>query len=134
MKNGDPLTSEIKQLNHGLLSFKSMNVSVELQGNEIASLQTNDSFLINLTSDLGITGPKERSVGDPGNQGEFILKSASGGTVVHPAQVIEIQQAEESVGNQLKGDADFGLSYSSGTNRTTLTFSAAARCPGSKMR
>jgi len=128
MKNGDRMTGEIKQLDHGLLDFKSkyMIASVQLDWNEVASLQTKDPFIITLTSGLRVTGPIERSLGKRDGQEKFVLGSASGEMVVPPNQVIEIRQAEESVWKQIKGNADAGLSYSSGTNPTTLTMSANA--------
>jgi uncharacterized protein DUF481 len=128
MKNGDRMTGEIKQLDHGLLDFKSryMNASVQLDWNEVASLQTKDPFIVTLTSGLRVTGLIERSQGTQNGREAFILGPASSGMVVHPSQVIEIQQAEESVWKQIKGDADFGLSYSSGTNPTTVTLAANA--------
>ncbi len=128
MKNGDRMTGEIKQLDHGLLDFKSryMNASVQLDWNEVASLQTKDPFITTLTSGLRVTGPIERSPGKQNGEEKFILGSASEAMVVHPTQVIEIRQAEESLWKQIKGSADFGLSYSSGTNPTNITFAADA--------
>jgi hypothetical protein len=128
MKNGDRMTGEIKQLDHGLLDFKSsyMNASVQLDWNEVASLQTKDPFIITLTSGLRVTGPIERSIEKRDGQERFILGSASEAMVVRPAQVIEIHQAEESIWKQIKGNVDFGLSYSSGANPTTVTLGAVA--------
>src|SRR3981081_1569635 len=64
MKNGDRLTGEIKQLDHGLLYFKSsyMNGSVQLDWNEVATLQTKDPFITTLTSGKRLTSPIERRV------------------------------------------------------------------------
>jgi hypothetical protein len=125
MKNGDRLTGEIKQLVHGLLSFKAsyMNASVELDWNEVATLQTRDPFITTLVSGWRVTGPIERTTRKQGGREEFVLGAGSTGLVVHPAQVIEMRQAEESVWKQVNGNVDFGLSYTSGTNPTTLSLS-----------
>src|SRR5271166_1423069 len=59
MKNGDRMTGEIKQLDHGLLDFKSkyMIASVQLDWNEVASLQTKDPFIITLPAAFASLGP-----------------------------------------------------------------------------
>jgi Protein of unknown function, DUF481 len=134
MKNGDRLTGEIKQLDHGLLYFKSayMNAPVELDWNEVAALQTKDPFIIRLTSGRRLTGSIERTPGKQSGQEEFVLGSGSTGLVVHPAQVIEMRQAEESIWKQVNGNVDFGVSYASGTNPTTLSLSANAVYQGDK--
>jgi len=126
MKNGDRMTGEIKQLDHGLLYFKSsyMNSSVELDWNEVATLQTKDPFIVTLTNGQRVIGLLARSPGKPGGQEEIVIGSDPGAMVVRPTQVIEISQKRSSFLKQLNGDADFGLSYSSGTNPTTLTMSA----------
>jgi hypothetical protein len=128
MKNGDRLTGEIKQLDHGLLSFKSsyMNASVDLDWNEVAMLQTKDPFIATLTSGKRLTGPIERKVSKQTGDEEFILGSDSTELIVRPVQVIALRQAEESIRKQVSGAADFGLNYTSGTNPTTLSFSVDA--------
>jgi putative salt-induced outer membrane protein YdiY len=128
MKNGDRLTGEIKQLDHGLLYFKSsyMNGSVQLDWNEVATLQTKDPFITTLTSGKRLTSPIERRVSKQTGDEEFILGPASTGLIVPPLQVIELRQAEETIRKQISGDADFGLSYTSGANPTTLSFSLDA--------
>ena len=128
MKNGDRMTGEIKQLDHGLLAFKSkyMNSSVELDWNEVAALQTKDPFITTLTSGLRVTGPIERSLEKENGKEKFVLGSNSQAMLVLPTQVIEIRQAEESIWRQVRGNADFGFSYATGTNPTTLSLSADA--------
>lgn len=128
MKNGDRMTGEIKQLFHGLLDFKSsyMNATVQLDWNEVATLQTQDPYIITLTSGKRWAGGIARKVEKPTAEDKFILGAASSEMVVSPKQVIEIQQLEASVWKQINGNADFGLSYSSGSNPTTLSFSAYA--------
>jgi putative salt-induced outer membrane protein YdiY len=134
MKNGDRLTGEIKQLDHGLLYLKAsyMNASVELDWNEVATLQTKDPFITTLTSGRRVTGAIERTREKQSGQEEFVLGSGSASMVVQPTQVIEMRQAEESIWKQVKGDADFGLSYTSGTNPTTLSLSANVAYQGDK--
>jgi putative salt-induced outer membrane protein YdiY len=134
MKNGDRMTGEIKQLDHGLLYFKSsyMNASVELDWKEVATLQTKDPFIITLTSGRRVTGPIERNLAKQSNQETFVMGAGSAGLVVHPSQVIEIRQAEESLWKQVNGNVDFGLSYTSGTNPTTLSLSANGAYEGDK--
>jgi Protein of unknown function, DUF481 len=128
MRNGDRMTGEIKQLFHGLLDFKSsyMNATVQLDWNEVATLQTQDPYIITLTSGKRLAGGIERNSEKPTGEDKIVLGAASNKMVVSPKQVIEIQQLEASVWKQINGNADFGLSYSSGTNPTTLSFSAYA--------
>ena len=58
MKNGDRLTGEIKGLNQGLLSFKSsyMTSSVQLDWEEVDRLQSEDPFVVTLTSGIRMVG------------------------------------------------------------------------------
>ncbi len=134
MKNGDKMTGEIKQLDHGILYFKSsyMNSSVQLDWNEVATLQSHDPFIVTLTSGLRLSSPIERSPEKGTGHDTFKVGANSNAMTVSPTQVIEIQQFEGLGWKQLKGDADFGLSFTSGTNPTTLSFAADATFEGSK--
>ncbi len=111
MKNGDKMTGEIKQLSHGILYFKSsyMNSSVELDWHEVAKLQSQDPYIIRLTSGLRVTTPIGRSVEKSSGKDEFTVGAASQAMLINPRQVIEIQQAEGSIWKQMNGDADFGF-------------------------
>ena len=134
MKNGDKMTGEIKQLYHGILYFKSgyMNSSVELDWNEVATLQSQDHYIIRLTSGTRLTSPIERSLEKGTGKDEFTVQAASHAMVLNPRQVIEIQQAEGSIWKQMNGDADFGFNYTSGSNPTTLSSSANITYQGNK--
>lgn len=128
MKNGDRLTGEIRSLENGLLRFKSsyMNSSVLLDWNEVAMLQSKDPFIVKLANGTRITTPIERFTDQASGQDTMALGALSKGTEVPATQVIAIQQMEESVWKQLKGNVDLGLSYTSGSDVTSLSAAAQA--------
>jgi hypothetical protein len=136
MKHGDRMTGEIKNLDRGILYFKSsyMNSSVQLDWDEVASLQSQDPFIVRLTNGMRIKTSIERSTETEKGTGQdkFTLESTSNGMVVSPTQVIEIEQAEVSFFKQLNGDANFGVNYTSGANPTTLSSFADITYQGNK--
>lgn len=128
MKNGDRMTGEIRRLENGLLHFKSsyMNSSVLLDWNEVATLQSKDSFIVKLATGTRLTTPIERFTDQASGQDKISLEALSKGTVVPATQVIAIQQVEESVWKQFQGNVDLGVSYTSGTDVTSLSVGAQA--------
>lgn len=93
MKNGDRMTGEIKNLDHGILYFKSsyMNSSVQLDWDEVASLQSQDPFIVRLTNGMRIKTPIERSTEKGTGQDKFTLESTSNGMVVNSEVCVSIK-------------------------------------------
>ena len=127
-KNGDRLTGEIKGLNQGLLSFKSsyMVSSVQLNWAEVDRLQSEDAYVVTFTSGMRMAGKLQRGRDKQTGQPSFAVGVAEDRLAVEPNQVIAIEQAEGSFLKHVKGNADAGLSYTSGTNPTSGYLSAAA--------
>ena len=75
MKNGDKLTGEIKGLNQGLLSFKSsyMASSVQLDWAEVDRLQSEDPFVVTLTSGMRTAGKLQRGTDKQTGQPRFAV-------------------------------------------------------------
>jgi hypothetical protein len=128
MKNGDRMTGEIRRMENGLLHFKSsyMNSSVLLDWNEVATLQSKDAFIVKLATGTRVTTPIERFTDKSSGEDKIALASLAKGTEVPATQVIAIQQMEESVWKQLKGNVDLGLSYTSGSSVTSFSVAAQA--------
>lgn len=126
MKNGDKFTGEIKGLQGGELIFKSdyMKDSVHLDWNRVESLESQDTYIVDLTNGQRVTGfiAKEVSPGDDGKA--FRIVSAGLSVEVKSSEVIAISQRESSFWNQLTGSVDYGFSFASGNNSTNSSLGA----------
>jgi putative salt-induced outer membrane protein YdiY len=126
MQNGDKFTGEIKNLEHGELSFKSdyMKDSVQLDWTRVEALQSKDSFIVTLSNGTRVTGfiGKESTPGD-GNS-DLQIVAAGTATRVNPSEVIGINQQEGNFWNQLTGSINYGFGFASGNNSTNSTLGA----------
>lgn len=126
MKNGDKFTGEIKSLQGGELVFKSdyMKDSVHLDWNRVESLESQDTYIVDLTDGQRVTGFIVRGV-SPGDDGkEFRIVAAGSSVEVKSSEVIAIGQREGSFWNQLTGSVDYGFSFASGNNSTNSSLGA----------
>jgi putative salt-induced outer membrane protein YdiY len=126
MKNGDTFTGEIKGLQYGELIFKSdyMKDSVHLDWKEVASLRSQDVYIVALSNGRRVTGVIDK-MPTPTDEGREFKIIAEGSTLdVGPPDVIAIQQREVSFWNQLTGSINYGFSYGSGNNATSSSLGA----------
>jgi putative salt-induced outer membrane protein YdiY len=125
MKNGDKFTGEIKSLEYGELAFKSsyMEDSVRLDWKQVATLTSQDSYIVSLSDGERLTGKIEKNPN--GEQGEdFSIAVGDAKREVEAVNVIEIGQREGVFWNQLVGSVNYGLSFASGNNSTNSSLGA----------
>ena len=126
MNNGDKFTGEIKGLQGGELIFKSdyMKDSVHLDWKRVETLESKDTFIVDLTNGDRVTGFIARGV-SPGDDGKAFRIVAGGSSVeVESSDVVAIGQREESFWNQLTGSINYGFSFASGNNSTNSSLGA----------
>src|SRR4051812_43250713 len=119
MKNGDTFTGEIKDLQHGELSFKSdyMKDSVHLDWKRVQSVRSKDMFIVVLSDGRRLSGTIQKAT-SMGKENDFTISWEQSAVEVPPADVIRIEQRELSVWNQLTGSVNYGLSFADGNSKT----------------
>ena len=126
MKNGDKFTGEIKSLEYGELVFKSdyMEDSVHLDWKEVASLRSQDVYIVSLSNGQRVTGLIDKMSATENHGKEFKIL-AEGSTIdVAAPDVITIRQREGKFWNQLTGSISYGFGYASDNNATNSSLGA----------
>jgi len=125
MRNGDTFTGEIKTLQYGELIFKSdyMKDSVHLDWKQVATLRSQDTFIVGLSDGTRVTGfiSKEASTGNGSK--DFTVIASGSQVVIAPLDVIAIGQREGSFWDQLTGSISYGFGFASGNNATNSSLS-----------
>ena len=126
MTNGDKFTGEIKSLQHGELIFKSdyMKDSVYLDWKRVKSLESNDTFIVSLTSGKRVTGLIGKDGTSAEDSKDFKIVAEGSAVEVTAAEVIAIGQREASFWNQLTGSIDYGFGFASGNKQTNSSLGA----------
>jgi putative salt-induced outer membrane protein YdiY len=126
MKNGDKFTGEIKGLEYGELAFKSsyMEDSVRLDWKQVATLTSQDSYIVSLSDGERVTGKIEKSATATEQGKDFSVAIADAKREIEAVDVIQIEQREGVFWNQLVGSINYGLSFASGNNSTNSSLGA----------
>lgn len=116
MKNGDRFTGEIKQLKYGELSFKAsyMTAAVDLNWEDVTTIESKNSFILGLVDGTRITGVLATAHSASGKDRFVSVKHDGSASTMPYADVVEIQQAEQSFFHQLTGSLDLGFSFANG--------------------
>jgi len=125
MKNGDKMTGEIKSLEFGELVFKSsyMKDSVHLDWKDVATLQSQDAYIVGLSDGERVTGFINRNT-TADREKDFQIIAEGAGLEVASSDVIAIGQRERSFFNQLTGSISYGFGFASGNNSTNSSLAA----------
>ncbi len=118
MSNGDTLTGEIKELEHGELVFKSayMKDSVHLDWKRVRSIRSQDAFIVSFSDGRRLTGTIEKRPSE--QQSDFVVVANEQPVQTTALEVIRIQPQEVSLLNQLTGSVNYGFSFAGGNSRT----------------
>src|SRR5262249_31092431 len=122
---GDRFTGEIKKLQYGRLSFKAsyMSAAVDLNWEDVQSVESKDSFILSLVDGTRITGVITATENTRGTETIVTLKHDGASSNVTHSDVVAIEQAERSFLNQLTGSVDFGFSFANGNQSADYTTS-----------
>ena len=119
MKNGDRFTGEIKALESGELIFKSdyMEDSVHLDWQQVATLESKDTFIVSLSDGRRMTGfIGIQATPSAGAGKEFKIIAEGSALKAAPSEITAIGQREGKFWNQLTGSVNYGFSFESGNN------------------
>lgn len=126
MTNGDRLTGEIKQLEHGKLVVSTNSMGqVLIEWDDIASIESEFEFQFERTDGTRVTGTIADSVPD----GEIVLTDGGQTRSFAHEDIVRISQIERGFWEQLKGSLTFGYSFTKASNvaQGNLGFSATHR-------
>jgi hypothetical protein len=126
MNNGDRFTGEIKNLQHGELSFKSayMADSVSLDWTRVDRLESKDMFIVTLSDGRRYAGHIAKNEGNASKNTTFQIVSTTANIEVSQSEVIDLLPQESSVWKQLTGSINYGFSFTGDNSRTTSSLSA----------
>lgn len=108
LKNGDRVTGEIKQLEHGKLRVKTDSMGeVSIEWDDVASVQSAYEFQFERTDGTRITG----TIKDHEEESEIAVTNEQDTTRFAHQNVVRISQIEDTFWDRLKGSMTFGYSF-----------------------
>src|SRR5260221_5091472 len=120
MKNGDRLSGEIKKIEHGLLYIDAPYVSGEqiaVDWLQVERVESTRRFRIELESGARLTGLVQLDPANDEHPAEVTVHTGQQEVRVPPAEVTGLARQKENFFRQLKGNIDFGYSYTSGNDQ-----------------
>jgi putative salt-induced outer membrane protein YdiY len=122
MTNGDRITGQVKRLENGLLFVEMPYISgnVGLDWNQVDSVQSTASFQIVLNNGQRLTGNIEKISREKANNEDFKIREATEEIQVPSTSIANIDTQKPTFWRQLKGNIDFGYSFTSGNNQSAL--------------
>jgi putative salt-induced outer membrane protein YdiY len=122
MSNGDRITGQVKRLENGLLYVEMPYVSgnIGLDWNQVDSVQSTANFQIVLNNGQRLTGTIEKISREKANNDDFLIREATEEIQVPSASIANIDSQKSTFWKQLKGNVDFGYSFTSGNNQSAL--------------
>jgi hypothetical protein len=113
MTNGDRLTCEIKQLEHGKLVVSTDSMGqVLIEWNDILRIESEFAFQFERTDGTRITG----TIAAAPEPKRITLSSADESVTFLQENIVRISQIEEGFWDRLKGSFNFGYSFTKASN------------------
>jgi hypothetical protein len=128
MNNGDHFTGEVDRLQNGLLYVSTDYVSgnIGLDWNQVQSVQITATFRILLTNGKRFEGKIEKYSSDHAKTEDFLICEATEKTQVPSLEVVNLDSRSPRFWRQLQGAIDFGYSFTSGNNQSSLNSNTRA--------
>ena len=128
MKNGDHFTGEIKELNRGVLSFKSvyMSSSVQLDWEKVASIQSEDFYIVMLADGRRLLGKLEWKLEEAGCTSELKIEQGEHELATSASDVVQVRPMETNFWRQLTGTVGLGFNYYNADSNFQFNTSATA--------
>ncbi len=122
MSNGDRITGQVKRLENGLLYVEMPYVSgnIGLDWNQVDSVQSTANFQIVLNNGKRLMGTIEKISREKANNDDFLIHEATEEIQVPSASIANIDTQKSTFWKQLKGNVDFGYSFTNGNNQSAL--------------
>jgi len=113
LTNGDRITGEIKQLEHGKLRLGTDSVGeIRIEWDDIARIESEFEFQFERTDGTRVTG----TINDTPEQKTISLKNQDETVAFAHEKVVRIAQIEDSFWNRLQGSLSFGYSFTKASN------------------
>ena len=128
MKNGDRLTGEVKNLDRGLLQFKTDHMgTVLIEWEDILEIVSDTGQAIELTNGQRFYGPLTK----PDNEKMVAIKTGQGTVGMNIEDVVAMYPVEQGFWNRLDVSARLGFSWDKGSQvgRYSLGLNAEYRNP-----
>lgn len=108
LKNGDRITGEIKQLDRGILKFKTDNMdTLNIQWKFVDYLESNRQYDVESVSGLHYIGPIKRA----DKEGQMVVATEKMEFTLSIRNVVRMSPLEATFWKRLKGYLDAGFSY-----------------------
>jgi hypothetical protein len=127
LKNGDRLKGEVKNLQQGMLEFKTDTMStVYIKWDRVAEITAPETFEVETTDGVRLYGPLAS-----GGRGKLAIDVGLRTLTVNLVDVVRITLLKRGFWNRIDGSVDLGASYtkSSGIGQGSLSFDLTARRP-----
>jgi hypothetical protein len=113
LTNGDRLTGEIRQLEHGKLVVSTDSLGqVLIEWDDIAKIESDFEFQFERTDGTRVTGTILKSVSDR----EIVLTNGEETASFAYENIVRVSQIERGFWEQLKGSLTFGYSFTKASN------------------
>jgi len=113
LTNGDRITGEIRQLEHGILRLGTDSIGeLRVEWDDISRIESDFEFQFERTDGTRVTG----TVGTTPEQKTIVLKSQEQTVAFAHDKVVRIAQIEDSFWGRLQGSMTFGYSYTKASN------------------
>jgi putative salt-induced outer membrane protein YdiY len=128
MKNGDRLTGEVKKLEQGVLYMETdyFSGSVGVDWLQVEKVESKATFQIILNDGKRFTGTISKVGAEVAPGKDFKVQEGGAEVPVSGTDVVQIESQKRTFWRQLKGSIDFGYSFTSGNNQSSLSTVANA--------
>jgi putative salt-induced outer membrane protein YdiY len=126
MKNGDRLTGEVKKLEGGVLyvSTDYFSGSVGLDWSLVDKVETTAEFQVTLANGERLAGVIAKVPAKDSTEKDFSVREGGVEKTVSSTDVVDVETQKSTFWRQLTGSIDFGYSFTSGNNQSSLSSDA----------
>jgi putative salt-induced outer membrane protein YdiY len=134
MKNGDHLTGEVKKLEGGVLYIETdyFSGSVGVDWSLVDKVETIAQFQVTLANGERMAGVIAKAPAKEPSEKDFSVREAGVEKAAASTDVVNIESQKPTFWRQLKGAIDFGYSFTSGNNQSSLSSEANATYTATK--
>ena len=122
MTNGDRLTCEIKQLDHGVLyaSLQYIDGTVSIDWSMVKSLESSQLFSVETVGGLTYAGTLRtaESPEDEPRRIEIVEDALQQNALVEQSKIVRAEQYDDSFWHRMHGSFSWGLTYNKSNNNT----------------
>jgi putative salt-induced outer membrane protein YdiY len=128
MKNGDRLTGEVKRLEQGVLYIETdyFSGSVGVDWMQVERVESTANYQVVLNDGRRLAGTISKVEEQAAPDKDFKVLAPELDARVSGRDVVEIESQKKTFWTQLKGSINFGYSFTSGNNQSSLSTAANA--------